>query len=609
MSPRPRNRNPLGQGAARQHPHRRTAHPARPATTPAEPAAENPLIQVLRPALRSDDPTAFWVAAAPLVTEIADLQHHSEELPEGVDLLDTFLEINVAETTALLHMVAAMCPDAELRSRARVGVTARRQPMPPQVSGLAQASVTEGVAFSDGAGENLMVELALPRGVRAVLIAYIPWSPAPYVKDAFVIGEPMEQVTDKYREIMANDGTSLDEVLEIVDPADARARFHQALASTAADVEQSRDWEQWPMLRPFVEFVVTLMPEGGTGYDQDGLGAGVSRDAARPVPERPPWLLEDGTDLIEEFTASEHAVGLAHGKALDDLVAYLMILLDAGFGDPLGWDPELTEWIVTDVLPTSPLLSEDAVTLIPSALPALIAWSLERTDEDPSVRARTLSAIAPVLEQFPARHADPRMRARRLEEQVDLALELEDPSALRLADLALRAGGVEALATLNTTPLPAEELALEQFPEELRDLAAEIDAHLIEGASALLEHHPGSADLNELLTACRRLLVRVAQLDDAVLRRKASTRNTAAAVVSIIARGNDLMGYAPAPLHEKDLRAAFDLRSAPSQRARTLAQAAALPHRFAGIALADPGLLLGSMRAKLLQERDVLQSE
>ncbi|MDN5600459.1 MAG: hypothetical protein L0G52_08005, partial [Brachybacterium sp.] len=101
MSPRPRNRNPLGQGAARQHPHRRTAHPARPATTPAEPAAENPLIQVLRPALRSDDPTAFWVAAAPLVTEIADLQHHSEELPEGVDLLDTFIEINVAETTAL----------------------------------------------------------------------------------------------------------------------------------------------------------------------------------------------------------------------------------------------------------------------------------------------------------------------------------------------------------------------------------------------------------------------------------------------------------------------------------------------------------------------------
>ena len=113
------------------------------------------------------------MAAAPLVTELANLEHQAEVLPEGVDLLDTFLEINVAETTALLHMVAAMSPDEGLRSRAQVGLTARRQPMPPQVSGLAQASVAEAVAFSDGAGENLMVELVLPRGVRAVLISYI----------------------------------------------------------------------------------------------------------------------------------------------------------------------------------------------------------------------------------------------------------------------------------------------------------------------------------------------------------------------------------------------------------------------------------------------------
>ncbi|MGO1686561.1 MAG: hypothetical protein ACTHYR_16450, partial [Brachybacterium sp.] len=113
----------------------------------------------------------------------------------------------------------------------------------------------------------------------------------------------------------------------------------------------------------------------------------------------------------------------------------------------------------------------------------------------------------------------------------------------------------------------------------------------------------------ELLTACRRLLVRVAQLDDAVLRRKASTRNTAAAIVSLIARGNDLMGYSPAPLHEKDLRRAFDLRSSPNQRARSLMEAAALPHRYTGIALADPGLLIGTARAELLRVRDALRAE
>ena len=196
---------------------------------------------MLRPALRSEDPTAFWVAAAPLITEMADPQHHLEELPEGVDLLDTFLEIDVAETTALLHMVAAMSPDDGLRSRAQAGLTTRRQPMPPQVSGLAQASVTEALAFSDGAGENLMVELLLPRGVRAVLITYIAWSPVPYMKDAFAIGEPMDEVTRTYREIMARDGDSLDEMLETVTLADAGARFRQALTSTPTRRRAGRD--------------------------------------------------------------------------------------------------------------------------------------------------------------------------------------------------------------------------------------------------------------------------------------------------------------------------------------------------------------------------------
>ncbi|WP_299305868.1 hypothetical protein [uncultured Brachybacterium sp.] len=271
---------------------------------------------MLRPALRSEDPTAFWVAAAPLLTEMADPQNHPEELPEGVDLLDTFLEIDIAETTALLHMVAAMSPDEGLRSRAQAGLTTRRQPMPPQVSGLAQASVTEALAFSDGAGENLMMELLLPRGVRAVLITYIEWSPVPYMKDAFVIGESMDEVTRTYREIMARDGSSLDEMLETVTPADAGARFRQALASTPADVEQAGIGEQWPMLRSFVEFAVGLLPDGGTGYEDDLL-SGFS--AGDPIPEHPPWILEDGTDLVEEFLDSAHAADLELGKDAQDL--------------------------------------------------------------------------------------------------------------------------------------------------------------------------------------------------------------------------------------------------------------------------------------------------
>ena len=71
MSRRRRDRSPLGQGAARQRAQRRAHHGARRGPA-AEPLAETPLMRMLRPALRSDDPTAFWVVAAPLVTIIAD---------------------------------------------------------------------------------------------------------------------------------------------------------------------------------------------------------------------------------------------------------------------------------------------------------------------------------------------------------------------------------------------------------------------------------------------------------------------------------------------------------------------------------------------------------
>ena len=565
-------------------------------------------MKMLRPALRSDDPTAFWVVAAPLVTIIADPSDLSVALPDGVDQLDTFLEIDVAETTALLHMVAAMGPDEELRSRARLGLTARRQPMPPQITGLAEAQVTEAVAFGDEAGENLMAELVLPRGVRAVLVSYIEWSPAPYVKDAFVVAESMEWILDKYRELMAREGTVLDEMLETVTPADARARFTDALAATPADVEQSADFEQWPMLRPFVEFVVGRMPEGGTGYDEAGLPA--HADAAA-VPGRPPWLLEDGTDLVEEFTASEHAAALPHDERVQALVSALMVILVATFDDPLALDAETTAWLLTDVLPTSPVLADELAAEIPAVVPPLVAWSLERSGIGASQIAQTQRALAPLLEQFPQLRAAPHMRAQRLEEQVDLALEvsaeLEDSTPLRMADLALRVGGFPALDELDADPLPAEELAVEEVATDLRDLAAEIDGHLVEGVAALLALTPREIDADEVLTACRRLLVRIAQLDDTVLRRKASPRNTAAALVSLIARGNDIMGYSPAPLHGKHLKQAFGLRSDPAQRARTLAEAAALPHRWTGIALADPGLLIGAARAEILRARDEAQ--
>ena len=57
---------------------------------------------MLRPALRSEVPTDFWVLTAPLVRELTELERSApQQLPEDVDLLGTFLE--GARLTASRH--------------------------------------------------------------------------------------------------------------------------------------------------------------------------------------------------------------------------------------------------------------------------------------------------------------------------------------------------------------------------------------------------------------------------------------------------------------------------------------------------------------------------
>src|SRR5699024_11398339 len=105
------------------------------------------------------------------------------------------------------------------------------QPTTTQVEGITQATVGRTTMFGDSAGDNLMLEIVLPRAVRAVLIVYIERHPLPYVKDAFVVGAPLQQIQADYRRIMAEDGYCLDEALEVLSPAQAGACLAQALRS------------------------------------------------------------------------------------------------------------------------------------------------------------------------------------------------------------------------------------------------------------------------------------------------------------------------------------------------------------------------------------------
>ncbi|MDN5653971.1 MAG: hypothetical protein L0G46_02620, partial [Kocuria sp.] len=159
-------------GRGRREPHHRPIRASSTTRRPvASPSAQAPLIGPLREALRAPDPTQFWVDASPIITILEEPGDLDEALPQGVDLLQSFIDTNIAETTALLHMVSALSQDDQLRDRARGALPARRQPLPAHITGLADAYIGHTEVFRDGVGDNHMVELLLPGRVGATLLA------------------------------------------------------------------------------------------------------------------------------------------------------------------------------------------------------------------------------------------------------------------------------------------------------------------------------------------------------------------------------------------------------------------------------------------------------
>lgn len=604
----------------------RKGNPGRDRANEPPAAAPDALLEPLRQALRDPDPTAFWLTAAPLVTVVEEPGELASALPAGVDLLQTFIDVDIAETTALLHMVAAMGGDELVQARSRRALRDRRQPVPPHVSGLAEAAISETQVFSDVAGDNHLVELTLPGQVWATLVVYVNRSPGPYLKDAFIIAERLDRVAQRFGQLMAGEGIELAEVIRPLDPSQSRAALEQALAGVGPDVAKEPEPEdQWPMCRPLVEFVLSRMPEAGSGYDATGFLAGQrwdqlvarSPEMAGDDPESwldgeddfLPWVDEDGTNLVDAFLASAEGDALTQDETTSMVVAQLLTAAAMAEGDPLHWCADVVRGVLEEVLPADPMTSKEALDLVPTVLPALVAWAHARAETPLEESAEARAVMADSLPLLPERCADPRMRAARLEGLIDVALGSGDPTGFARALLIQRVGSVAALEHVPTDPLPTEPLDQRQVPDDLHARLTEIDDALVAGLHAL-----DSATLAlgepvldaEFRTACRRFLVQVAITGPEVLRRRASSRITAAAVAWLVGRGNHVVGPEPAPVRTRDLLAAFAVQSTPSTRAESLQDAAGLPRSPVGVALASPDLLVAAARRAIIEERDGL---
>lgn len=579
----------------------------------------------LREALRASDPTDFWVTAAPLASLVEDPGDLADALPEGVDLLQTLIETDIAETTALLHVMGALSRNDLTRQRVRRALETRRQPVPPHVSGLSQAVVTGTQVFSDSVGDNHLLELTLPGEVRATLAVFVTRVPHLYLKDAFVLGERLDRVLEQYEQAMTTDGFALGPVLRSVDPAETRASLEDALAGIRPEVSKGPEpGDQWPMIRPFLEFVLSLLPEAGRGYDSHGflpshdrkavLGGAASpgdwfwdeADGVRGEDVELPWVDEDGINLVQEFLSSRHAEGLPQDGMTGAVVAYLMSMAQAQEGDPKHWCTAVVGWLLAEGLPMDPIVPEEAVDRVPTVLPALVGWAHDVTEFDPEESETVRQVMTPLLAELLDRRADPRLRVSRLDMRVLVAIENGELDVMHHAMLAQRVGGDDELEALHADPLPDEPIDLAAVPEDVASRLLEVDAELVRGLANLADSTlPLDEPVTgvEFRTACRRFLVQSVVGNPEVLRRRASAARTAAAVAWIVGRGNDFVGQSPAPVGTGELMRAFDVKGTPSSRADTLMTAALLPDAVFGIALGSPHLLVSSARAAIIRKR------
>lgn len=344
----------------------------------------------LREALRSDDPTAITALVSSLLfvttqwTDAIDDGDDQVVIPIEA-LIESFIGTPFAETTAALHVIAALLRDELDAARVRRALASRRHPMPAHVTGVRDIAVTRAGHVGDelGDGDNVMLGLEWPGTQGVTMVAYVDQSFGTRVKDVFLVPEPIDDVLDRYRELIAEQGQDVGCLAEI-DVADARASLQRAIErGEAPDAPPLPDgWPGpdsdplgWPTARPFLEMLLRGMPSGGSSVlVVDGF------------PEM------SGADAVESFLAAPQSDGLRdpHARTAADLLAR-----DAaqGAGHPLRWSSLQVEYALTQRLPWDPDATDEALERVGDVLPAYIRFAHARLDIPAAMTTQTLSAV------------------------------------------------------------------------------------------------------------------------------------------------------------------------------------------------------------------------
>ena len=209
--------------------------------------------------------------------------------------------------------------------------------------------------------------------------------------------------------------------------------------------------------RPLTEWLLQLLPAGGTGY------------------VRPTWSEARKNRLANRFLGSEF------GKPLDDtdhrdlLDQFLWFGTDYGPGDPLRWSPVAVEILLADWIPRKIVAPAAYLSKAPTLLRAFIRFCHAERKIRTTLTDQTLAAVDEYEAEYQQVIRSPRPQGPMallaaigvLGDQEPWEDEHLDLDRHFLEQLAEEVGGEDALDSLDDTPLPEEKFCWDEVPADV----------------------------------------------------------------------------------------------------------------------------------------------
>lgn len=558
------------------------------------------LILEVRRLLRSPDPLDLIAYVSTLLAaldprRVNPMDRRGDDDGPGLhDIVRSFAEIEMIETSALLAVAEVLVDDEDLRQEIRRRRAGRPHILPSWLARLGEAAPYRTVETVHvlGDGENVVVGVRLAEGHELTSLLYIDHNLGTAAKDGFVVGAPIDSIVAMFMNDV-DEHTSANDIA----PADARARMTEAI-KRGDMMFPPFETETWPGAQPVVEWIARLLPEGGKGF------------------ERPEWTEKATKDLARRFFASPDGRSLDNRDHRDLMESILWYGTDYGPGDPMRWSAPAAEILLLDWIPRKIVADVDFLLPAPHLLSAFVRFCDAERGIPPELTRETLGAIALFASEYREIISSPRLQGPAALLAMVGALDPDEagwlsagnaedglPSyeEIMLDSVRAAVGGDEALRLLDDRPLPDEPFDPTGIPDDIVPKVSEVLALCDECCTALF-------DL-ECRTACRRFLTRVAVGDPQIFRRKARSDTAAAALVWIVGKANGLFG-GPGGRHVKELAAHLGVaQPTVSQRAKTMLAAAGISDRFYGNPiLGSPDLLTSARRREIMTMRDRFSS-